>query len=369
MSATETKAKPEAKAETAQKTALRVGFDLGTNTSVFQVSKDGKRVQYSDDVVTTIVGYSKRGILPGILPKDATMLFGQAAIEYRLHLDLKWPLKAGHVFDVQTCRDFIGHMCSCIDPEGKSELWAVFGAPANSTPDKVKLIRSVAAGHCARMLVVPEPFLAAMGMRDEESVGKPGYNDPTKHSLIVDIGAGTTDLCIVRGYYPDAEDEVSFDVAGDAVDEALRTGIQRRYPDLQLSRVTVTQLKEKYSFVGDGRKDAMVKLYVDGKPRMLDISSLVREACENLVQPILSGIKQLLRRCDSDTAESILQNIIVAGGGSQISGLSETIQSVLREEGYDCATTLTPPDYKRLVALGALKVADSVRDDQWQIPM
>lgn len=320
-------------------------------------------------MVPTIVGYSKRGILPGILPKDATKLFGQQAIEYRLHLDLKWPLKCGHVFDVDTGRDFVSYLCSSMDPNGEYDLWAVIGAPANSTPDKVKLIRSVASGHFARMLVVPEPFLAAMGRRDDASVGKPGYNDPTKHSLIVDIGAGTTDLCIVRGYYPEAEDEVSYDIAGDAVDEALRTGIQRRYPDLQLSRVTVTQLKEKYSFVGDRRKEAMVKLYVDGKPKMLDIAGLVREACEILVTPILAGIKKLLRRCDSDTAESILQNIIVAGGGSQVVGLSETIQDVLRGEGYDCATTITPPDYKRLVAIGALKVAENVRDDQWQIPM
>ena len=50
----------------ATKTVLRVGLDLGTNTTVFQVNRNGERVRYERDVVPTIVGYSKAGILPGI---------------------------------------------------------------------------------------------------------------------------------------------------------------------------------------------------------------------------------------------------------------------------------------------------------------
>ena len=51
------------------------------------------------------------------------------------------------------------------------------------------------------------------------------------------------------------------------------------------------------------------------------------------------------------------------------SGLSEKIEKLLHEEGYDDARTIRPTDYKRLVATGALKVAENVREDQWQVPM
>jgi hypothetical protein len=64
-----------------------------------------------------------------------------------------------------------------------------------------------------------------------------------------------------------------------------------------------------------------------------------------------------------------MQNIIVTGGGSEIHGLCEKIETELRADGYDSARAIRPADYKRLVARGALKIAENVRDDQWQVPM
>ena len=49
------------------------------------------------------------------------------------------------------------------------------------------------------ILLIPEPFLAALGMRDEGKLNDPDYKDPVSNSLFIDIGAGTTDFCIVQG--------------------------------------------------------------------------------------------------------------------------------------------------------------------------
>ncbi len=349
--------------------ALLVGFDLGTNTSVFQVSEDGRPVAYPQDSVLSLVGFPKPGIIPGVLPSDATALYGVEAVEYRLHLDLKWPLKEGFVDDLDLCRLFTGHLRSLIDPSGSRKLWGVVGSPANASLDRQKDIRAAMVGVLERIVIVPEPFLAAMGLRDDPGFKDRGKDiDPTKHSLIVDVGAGTTDLCLVRGYYPTPDDQISFARAGNFIDENLLKGIQRRYPDMKLSRVTVTQLKEKHSYVGAEVKPSPVKIYVDGKPKSLDFGEIVREACESLIPDILNGIKELLRRCDSDSIEPVLKNIIITGGGSEITGMCERVQKALRDEGYDVATTRKPADYKRLVARGALKVAENVRNDQWQMP-
>jgi rod shape-determining protein MreB len=326
-------------------------------------------VTFEQDFVPSLVGYAKSGIIPGILPTEDKCLFGDLALEYRLHLDLRWPLKDGFVNDLDVCQEFVAHLRAQIDPKSNCDLWGVVGAPANASKDREKELRQAFAGVFERILTVPEPFLAAMGLRDEDKARTdPKYVDPTKHSLIIDIGAGTTDCCLVQGYYPGPEDQISVNVAGDAVDEALQKAIAQRYPDIQLTRVTITRMKEANAFVGK-TKPANVKVYVDGKPKNVDMGVLIRESCEIVIDPIMESIRELLCRCDSESVEFVLQNIIVAGGGSQISHLPETLQKRLRDEGYEGATTRVPPDYRHLVARGALKIANNVRDDQWQVPL
>ena len=62
--------------KTKTKKVLLCGVDLGTNTSVFQISnKEGKTVEYENDIHPSLVGYSKPGIIPGILPTDAEVPF------------------------------------------------------------------------------------------------------------------------------------------------------------------------------------------------------------------------------------------------------------------------------------------------------
>ncbi len=355
---------------TTTKKVLLCGLDLGTNTSVFQVSsQDGKTVEYENDIHPSLVGYSKPGIIPGILPTTDKALFGEMALEYRLHLDLKWPLEDGFVADVEVCRQFVAYLRTQIDPKDVAELWGVIGSPANASKERQKGIRGAFAGVFQNVLIVPEPFLAAMGLRDDDRAGKdPTYVDPTKHSLIIDIGAGTSDCCLVQGYFPTAEDQVSVSIAGDTIDQKLAELVARRYPDIKLTRVTVTKMKEANSFVGKD-KTANVKVFVDGKPRSIDFGPLIREACEIVIEPILGCVRELFSRCDSESVEQVLKNIIVAGGGSQITGLPELIQKTLRDEGYEGASTTVPEDYRRLVARGALKIANNVGEDQWQVPL
>ena len=152
----------------------------------------------------------------------------------------------------------------------------------------------------------------------------------------------------------------------DFVDAHLLDLIRRRYPDIKLTDVTVRQIKEQHSFVTGYAREAKVKVYVDGRPRVLDFGDMIREACDQLVLPITKGIQDLLKRCDSDSAVAVLENIIVTGGGSQIHGLTRRIEKLLHEDGYDAARCCSPADYKRLVSRGALKIAENVREDQWQ---
>jgi rod shape-determining protein MreB len=375
MSKSETPAKgkaavAESAAVPAASTVIHVGVDLGTNTSVIAAQRDGKPMKLKQDLVRSVVGFPKAGIIPGILPSENEILFGDEALNYRLHLDLKWPLHEGFVQDLEVCRLFTQHLGTLVEKKSEGKLWGVVGAPANASPERQKDMRAAMVDVLDRILIVPEPFLAAMGLREDPGFQADGSGgDPTKHSLIVDIGAGTTDLCLVRGYFPTADDQISFPQAGNFVDDMLFQGICRRYPDLKLTRVTVTQLKEEHAFVEGFGSQVKVKVYVDGRPQTLDFGELVQEACDSLVPLIVKGIKELFARCDSDSILNVMQNIIVSGGGSEIAGVAEKVEQVLHADGYDCARTVKPVDYKRLVATGALKIAENVREDQWQVPM
>ncbi|MBI3098005.1 MAG: rod shape-determining protein [Planctomycetes bacterium] len=346
---------------------LKLGFDFGTNTSVIVYGGGGG--DEKSELVYSVVGYAKPGLLPGILPKGKTVLYGEEALRNRRYLDLKWPMEKGIISNLAISKDFVTHLRSLVDPSGQRPIWGVVGCPANASTEDLSSLRQASAHAFAKILIVPEPFLAAMGLRDESRLSDNGYIDPTRNSLIVDIGAGTTDFCMVQGYYPGKDEQISVAHAGNDIDMALRSAIQKRYPDCDISSVSITRLKEENSFVGTPKRKVIVTTAVRGKPRELDITDAVRAACESITEDIVKNIEALIHRCDTDWVEQMLGNIIFTGGGSLIGGLQEFIQARLQEGGYVAARVQKVPDYKRLVARGAYKVSQQVRDDQWQIPV
>lgn len=348
---------------------IRLGMDMGTNTTVLAAMDGDKEFKVNPDLFFTVCGYAKSGLLPGILPGNRTTLYGDEAVKFRTYLTLKWPKDKGRIVDPDAARDFIAHIRTVVDGKGAREIWAVIGAPAHATGDDLQNLRYALGTTFPRILVVPEPFLAALGVRDEERLSDPDYADPTRNSLFVDIGAGTSDLCKIQGYYPGTEDQVNINKAGNDVDKHLREGIKRKYPDVNLSGVSVTKMKEEHSYVGAAPdKPIVVDVMVGGKPRKIEITELVGAACESILADIVNGVEELARRGDQEMVEGMLGNIILTGGGSQIGGVCEYLQKDLQKRGYPAARVHKVKDYKRLVARGAIKTALSCRDDQWQIP-
>lgn len=345
---------------------VKLGFDFGTNLSVVAVEREGKRIDKIQDMITSVVGYAKPTVLPGILPGNRTRFFSNEAIDQRRYLDLRWPMTEGIVRDLDTARDFLGHVRSLVD--AKDEVWGVVGTPARTTPEELERMRDALGANFARFLIVPEPFLAALGLRDEAKLSDPAYKDPVRNSMVVDIGAGTTDLCNLQGFFPTDEDQSSFRKAGNNVDAELRRLIEQKYPDVKMHNVSVTRVKEQNSYVGKPTKKVTVEVLIHGKPRTLDVTELIGRACEILVPETVEAITDLAKRAEQEVAELIIGNIILTGGGSRIAGLAEMIEERLHQRGIVGAKVTRADNYKKLVAEGGLKVAKMMRDDQWQHP-
>jgi len=368
--ATKTKPAPKQKktAATGSKAdLLLVGLDLGTNTSCIKAVKSGSKAEPQTEIVPTVVGYTNEGILPGVIPGDATTLFGSMAYKYKLHLSLAQPLREGVIEDMDAARDFLKHLKGLIDVSEEAETRAVIGMPANADGAALENTRLAVTGIFDKVILIPEPFLAALGSREEGNLLNEDYVDPVCNSLFIDIGAGSTDVCLIQGYYPEAEDQISLPFAGDAVDALIQKAILARYPDCQISLAKCRDIKEQRSFVQGREKEILANVMIGGKIRKLEVADAVGAACDALLQKVFEAARSLIVKADPDSVPDLLQNIIVTGGGSLIRGFGEALQLLLAEEGFEgCRARCIGEDYKSHVANGAMKAAYQAKERQWQ---
>ena len=152
------------------------------------------------------------------------------------------------------------------------------------------------------------------------------------------------------------------------MDEILQAEFNRTYPNNGLSRHKVRELKEAHGYVGPSRRPLEVKVIMGGKGRTLELGDILAQAGNTLIDRIYPALTTLIQRASADSVVTLLQNIIVTGGGSQIRGIDTLLQKKLTDDGYESPKVrLAGQDYKRYVALGALKAARAARENQWQV--
>src|SRR5436309_1275912 len=263
--------------------ALCIGIDLGTSRSSISAS-NGER-----HVVDSYVGWPLDMVARKLTKK--TVFVGHEALDNRSMLDLRRPLergviKEGSEKDEQAVRELLRHLISLagIKQKGKLQVRAVVGVPAEAFRVSKQHLRGVMNGIADRVMLVSEPFAVAYGL------------EALLHSLVIDIGAGTADLCVMQGHYPTEEDQRTLPNAGDAIDEYLLKLLPERYPEVQLSIHMIREWKEKWSFVGTPENRVLVKAPIKGKMLELDITEEMRTACESILPPICESMIDLLAR-------------------------------------------------------------------------
>ena len=126
----------------------------------------------------------------------------------------------------------------------------------------------------------------------------------------------------------------------------------------------VRRFKEQYSFVGDLPGEIQVELPVNGKPVMHDITNEVKRACESILPSIIETTTEMIARFDPEFQVKIKNNIVLAGGGSLIRGISEYIQNSLKEYGQCRIITVDDPLFAG--SHGALKLAQDMPAKYWE---
>jgi rod shape-determining protein MreB len=328
---------------------LLVGIDLGTSRSA--ISADNGKKKW----VESYVGWPRDFISRKVVGKP--MLFGEEAVEHRLSLDMYRPLKNGVIKegtarDEEAVKELIRHLISLVQPaNNNSKIRAVVGVPAESFKvNKVALKKAVAEFSDA-LFVVSEPFAVAYGV---------GALD---NALVIDIGAGTVDFCIMHGTVPSEEDQRTVLTAGDYIDQQLFTFLKDRYPEADFNLNMIRRFKEEHSFVGKVDKDVEVEIPVEGKSTVHNITEEVKRACDSILPAMVESTLELIAKFDPEYQDAIRGNIILAGGGSQIRGLAEYLEETIGENGPTKVQVVDDPLFGG--ADGALELAKEMPEEYW----
>ncbi len=333
---------------------LHVGIDLGTSRSSISAS-NGERF-----VVDSFVGWPADMVARKVLKRD--VLIGHEAVANRTMLDLHRPLergllKEGSDKDVEAVRELLKHLLRLVgvSANGKvqgSNVRAVVGVPAAALRTNKQYLRNSMKGIVDSLMIVSEPFAVAYGL------------NALLHTLIIDIGAGTTDFCVMRGRYPTEEDQRTLTTAGDSIDQHLLKLIQERYPQANITIFMVREWKEKHSFVGRAPERVLVNAPVKGVPTELDITNEIKAACETLLGPTIETMLDLLSRVEPEFQERVRNNIILSGGGGLIRGLPEALTDSLRQVGGGKVTYMSDPVF--VGSDGGLALALDAPDTDWE---
>jgi rod shape-determining protein MreB and related proteins len=328
-----------------------VGIDLGTSQSSITAS-NGER-----HVVKSLVGWPADMVARKVLRKR--VLIGDEALEKRTMLDLHRPLergliKEGSEKDLAAVRELLQHLLHLAGVNGKEapKVRAVVGVPAEAMRVNKQQLRNTLTGMVEGLMIVSEPFAVAYGA------------DALLHTMIVDLGAGTTDFCVMRGRYPTEEDQRTLTQAGDAVDDQLEKLLRERYPEAQFTIHMVRQWKEGNSFVGKPRGRVTVEAPVKGRPTELDITAELRTACESLIEPVSETMLDLLARVDPEFQAQVRQNVLLSGCSSLIHGLGEALQQALDEVGGGQVNRVKDPVFAG--SDGGLALATDAAESDWE---
>jgi len=332
---------------------LSVGIDLGTSRSSISAS-NGER-----HVIDSYVGWPVDLVARKLVKKS--VLVGRDALDNRSMLELRRPLergviKEGSEKDEEAVQELLRHLISLIGIKQKSKnrpkVRAVVGVPAEAFRVSKQRLRRAMDGIADSVMLVSEPFAVAYGL------------EALLHALIIDIGAGTADFCVMQGRYPTEQDQRTLPNAGDSIDEQLARLIREHHPDAQFSIHMIREWKEKWSFVGEPKAQVLVTVPAKGKAAELNITNEMRAACESILPPVCETMIDLLTRVEPEYQEKVRNNVIVSGGSSLIAGLPDALEKALSEMGGGRVTVVKDPIFAG--SDGGLAIARDATSSDWE---
>ena len=232
------------------------------------------------------------------------------------------PLKDGVIADFDVTEQMLRHFIQKVHQHRFAHPRVVVCVPSGVTGVEKRAVEEATLSAGARQAyLIEEPMAAAIG------AGLP-VAEPTGN-MIVDIGGGTTEVAVISlGGIVVSQ---SMRTGGDEMDEAIVNHIKKEYK-LLIGQQTAEEIKleigSAYRLKDEVQAEVRGRDLMTGLPKTVILTSEeIRQALEDPVSQIIDAIKSTLDKTPPELAADIMdRGIVLAGGGSLLSGLDERLR-------------------------------------------
>jgi len=322
-----------------------LAIDLGTANTLVYVK--GKGIVLNEPSVVAVRKGDRGGNKVLAVGKEAKTMLGRTPGD----IVATRPMKDGVIADFDITETMLRYFIRQVhNRRSLVRPRIIISIPSGITQVEKRAVRESAESAGAReVFLIEEPMAAAMG-------ADLPITEPTSN-LVVDIGAGTTEVAVIS--LAGTVYSRSVRVAGDKMDEAILQHIKRKYNLLigpqtaELIKVTVGNAyptEEAECIEVKGRD------LVTGIPKILTIDSEeVRKAISEQVDAIIEAVRMALEQTPPElSADVVDKGIVLTGGGA----LLKNIDVLLREETRLPITITDDP--LTTVVIGAGKALDNL---------
>ena len=320
--------------------ASDIGIDLGTRNS--QVYSTGKGLVLMEP---TVAVYDKDSEKIKAMGEEAKQMAGHVSS----NMEIIWPIRQGVIIDYTVMEKMLKFFISrAMGRRAFRKPRISICIPSGTTEIEKKAIEEATYQAGAReVFLADEPIAAAIGAGVD--VTKPFGN------LIVDIGAGTTDIAVIS--MAGVVVSSSIKVAGDNFNQAIM-GYVRKAHNLFIGEDAAERIKIK---IGTAIEEASPRTMevkgrnvITGLPKTVTLTSEeVRMALREASGQIVEAVHGVLEKTPPELAADIVdRGIVLTGGGALLHGIDNLIE---QKTGVN---TLTVQDAIMVVAAGTGKYAE-----------
>lgn len=317
----------------------RLGIDLGTANTIIYIDNKGIALREPSIVARNI--HTGEIVAYG---KEAAKLVGRTSD----NIETIRPMRDGVIADFSLTKQMLSHFIKQAVHRSISRPEVVICVPSSiSKVERRAVIDAIKDLGIHRAMIIEEPFAAALGanLAIEEPRGK----------MVVDIGGGTTNIATIS--YGEIVQGLSTRAGGSLMNETIMTYVRNHY-QLAVGDYTAETIKIVLGNAKFSELDTSDKLKVRGRNVATNVpdeayveARIVAEAVDEVVQLIVTSIKQVLELTPPELSADIIENgIVLTGGGALLKRLPERL---FDEIGIPVHLSNVPLD---CVAIGAGKM-------------
>ncbi len=236
-----------------------------------------------------------------------------------------FPLKRGVISDYKVAEKMLRHYMKTALGRKVFKPRAMVSVPIKVTTLQHRSVANVAQTAGSRnVCMIEAPVAAALGMGVD-------FTKPVG-TLVVDIGAGTTDIAVIS--MGGLATSTSLNVASLDFDAAIIKYVKKEY-NIIIGDLTAEAIKKQIGCVIKRPVSLVMSAkgvdVITSLPCTFEISSEdVYNATKDISESICIGIRQVIESAEPDLVSDIMTNgLYLTGGGSQIFGMSKLLEENL----------------------------------------